>query len=316
MGQLATWNAEWLDMNGQRSYPLSDDATKADITGTILLPDSFLLGIYVPIHDGLNVSADRFYLSRLSIFPAGYAVSIGYDDGSSSPPTVATAVISRASHVEYNSYALAGVGDFDDCVGKVVIGKLDEIDAQPAGEYVFNRAGGRLDTDCIRPMLRGLSSLTVISNGVSSPRLYGDVQLVAGQNMKISVHSLAGKIQVRLDALDGTGLNESCSCEGTSQAAPLRTINGVAPDINGNIDILGSACTTVTGSGNSLVIRDTCATPCCGCPELQKLTDELQHFGDERATLENFVGTLKAQTDVMHAIVLGSRTGDFPCVSC
>jgi hypothetical protein len=312
----AYWNQEWLEGNGQRSYPLAGEATKADVTGSIRLADSFLLSLYFPTHSGLNVAADRFYLSRLSIFPTGYNVSLGYDDGSESPPIVATAVIARAAHVEYASYALPGVGDFDDCVGKLVVGKLDDIDLLPPGEYTFDRAGGMLDSDCIRPMLRGLSSLTVVNGGVSSPKLYGDIRLVAGSNMKVSIAVVGGAVEVRLDALDGSGLTEECSCDGASKAPPLRTINGVAPDADGNIDILGSACTTVDGAGGSLTIGDACSTPCCGCPELQKLTDQLQHFGDERLTLQAFVRNLAAQHDVMNAVVLGSRTSDFPCVSC
>jgi hypothetical protein len=312
----AYWNQEWLVNNGQRSYPLAESATKLDTTGSISIVDSFLLALYFPVHSGLNVAADRFYLARLSIFPTGYNISLGYDDGSASPPIVATAVVARDAHSEYDSYALPGVGDFDDCVGKLVVGRLDDVDLLPPGEYTFDRAGGRLDTDCIRPMLRGLSSLTVINGGVASPKLYGDIRLIAGSNMRISVAAVGGVVEVRLDALDGSGLTEECSCDGASKAPPLRTINGVAPDADGNIDILGSACTSVEGAGSSLTISDTCATPCCGCPELQKLTDQIQHFGDERVTLQAFVRNLAAQHDTMNTIVLGSRTSDFPCVSC
>ena len=56
---IGIWNLEWLNHNSQRSYPLAEDATKTDITGTFTLPDDFILGLYFPIHAGLDVDVEN-----------------------------------------------------------------------------------------------------------------------------------------------------------------------------------------------------------------------------------------------------------------
>jgi hypothetical protein len=313
---LGHWNLEWLNHNGQRHYPLADDADGVDETGTFRLPESFLLALYFPVHAGLDVQPDKFFLSRLSLFPTGYSVSIGYDDGTSDPPVAATAVIARNSHAALQSYALPGAGDFDDCLGKIVIGRTDEIDLQPAGEYTFTPAEGRLDTDAIRPMLRGVSSLAIVSGAERSARLYGDVRLRAGTNMKLTIASVdPAATTIRIDAIDGAGLNESCECDGDTPPAPIRTIDGIPPDAQGNFNLVAAKCVELPAIDNGLRVVDTCSDPCCGCPELEKLTEELRHFDGERVTLTNFLANLKAQVDTMDGVVLASRLGAPTCAS-
>jgi hypothetical protein len=126
------WNQEWLNMNSQRAYPLAEDATRLDESGTFLLPDDFLLELYLPVHAGLDVRPDRFFVRSVAVYPTGCNVAIGYD--ADELRVVASAVIARTSHREYDSYALPGSGDFDDTLGKVVIGRFDSIDAQPSGQ--------------------------------------------------------------------------------------------------------------------------------------------------------------------------------------
>jgi hypothetical protein len=315
------WNVQWLDHNGNRSYPLAEDATKTDTSGSFVLPDSFLLELYFPVHAGLAVDTTKFYLQRLSVWPTGYSLSLGYDDGSASPPVVATAIIPAATHVEYNSYALAGSGDFDDCVGKIVIGSLADINLQPAGDFTFAPAGGKLDTDTIRPMIRGISSLAITVGNQTSARIYGDVELVPGRNMQITITALGNpatgaKTQIRFDAIEGAGLTDTCECTGQAQPGPcIRTINGIPPDAHGGFTLVPGDCMAITPGTNALALQDTCSNPCCGCPELQALTQELAHFGDEALTLQNYVNNMKSQVDNMALVVLGSRLADSPCVT-
>jgi hypothetical protein len=310
------WNVEWLNSNENRRFPLSESATRVDQTGTFTLPDSFLVGLYLPVHAALDVDPARFYLARISVVSTGFSVSIGYDDGSGTPPVVATASIARASLVEYAPYALPGVGDFGDTTGKLVIGRADEIDLQPPGEYTFAPAAGRLDTDCIRPILRGVGSVAVVSGTTTSARFSGDIQLVEGDNVTLTV---VGPGQIRIDAANNPDLNQSCRCAAGVAGAlppPLRTINGIPPDAAGNFTLAGGTCITTTPSAGGLSFDNTCGTPCCGCQELEALTAELTHFGQEGATLLAFANDLRGELNQLNAVVLGSRLSDFPCVTC
>jgi hypothetical protein len=309
------WNQEFLNMNSQRAYPLFESATRRDLTGTFTLPDDFLLALHLPVHAGLDVDPERFFIRSVSVFAGGYNVAIGYDDGSDDPPVAATAVVARDTHREYDSYALPGAGDFDDILGKIALGGTAGIDLQPAGRYLFDRAGGQLDPDCVRPIIRGVSSISVVNGNERSPRLYGDFEFVSGTNMQISVVSAGDINQIRWDAIDGAGLTEDCACE-ENIGPPIRTINNIPPTPDGNFTLIGNACLEVLEAGNGLRLNDKCSQPCCGCPELEKLTRELAQFGDQAATLQAFTDRLQKEVYTMRDSLMASRLNSSGCSTC
>lgn len=309
------WNREWLNANSQRAYPLFEEATATDVTGSFVLPQDFLLELYLPVHAGLAVQPENFFIRSISVFATGYNVSIGYDDGTTDPPVVATAVVAKSAHVEYDSYALPGSGDFDDVIGKVVIGNTDAIDRQPSGQYFFDPAGGRLDPDCARPMIRGVSSIAVVNGSESSSRLYGDFEFVSGNNMQISVVSVGQVNQIRWDAIDGAGLTENCACE-EDIGPPIRTINRIPPNPDGDFTLIGNPCLDLQGIANGINLIDKCSQPCCGCAELEKLTQELDQFGNQAVTLQNFMSRLQQEVYSMRDNLLASRLNSSGCSTC
>jgi hypothetical protein len=310
------WNLEFLNLNSQRSYPLAEDATKRDTTGAFTLPDDFLVGLYFPVHAALSVDADRFFIRAIAVFATGYVISIGYHDGSASPPIVASTIVSRATHTLNASYALPGMGDFDDSAGKIVIGRLDSIDLQPTGQFLFDYAGGKLDSDAVRPMIRGVQALRVVTNGEPSPPIYGDIYLTAGRNFQISVASLDDdSAEIRFDAVDGAGLTEDCVCDDTS-GPPIRKINGIPPRPDGTFDLIGNQCLDISALASGLRLSDTCSSPCCGCTELEQLTRELEVLGSAEATTSGFVGRLAAEMTQFSQVILGSRLNDSGCIEC
>jgi hypothetical protein len=313
---IGIWNLEWLNHNSQRSYPLAEDATKRDITDSFVLPDDFILGLYFPVHAGLDVDADRFFIRSVAVFATGYNVSLAYDDGSSDPPVVASAIVSRTGHQSGASYALPGIGDFDDSAGKIVIGRTDSIDLQPSGQFFFDYAGGKLDSDAIRPMIRALQSIRVLNNGELSPPIYGDVYLVAGRNFQITVAQVADQpAEIRFEAVDGAGLTEQCACEG-EVGPPITTINGIRPRPDGDFELVGNQCLAIDPMGNGLRLRDTCSSPCCGCDELERITRELEFLGNAEATLQGFVTRLDGEMAQFSQVILGSRLNDAGCEQC
>jgi hypothetical protein len=309
------WDQEFLNQNSQRAYPLAEDATRVDESGSFTLPDDFLLELYLPVHAGIDVQPERFFLRSVASYAAGYNVAIGYDDGSGDPPVVATAVIARDAHREYDPYILPGTGDFDDVRGVAVIGRTDEIDRQPSGRYFFAFAAGKLDPDCVRTIIRGVSSLTVVNGTERSPRLYGDIELISGTNVQISVVSAGTVNQIRFDAIEGAGLTENCACE-EAIGPPIRTINRIAPRADGDFTLLGNNCLELAVIGNGLKLDDRCSQPCCGCVELEKLTRELDQFGNEAVTLRSFMDRLQREVYSMRDNLLGSRLNSQGCSTC
>lgn len=314
---LGNWNLQWLNHNSQRSYPIVDWASSEDETGTIKIPDNFILALDFPVHAGLAVEPEKFYIQTLGIYPTGYSIVIGYDDGSPAPPVVANVNIAKVGHRENRSYALAGADDFDDSVGKIVIGKLDDIDNLPVGVYKFEPEATTLETDAIRPMIRGISSLVVVNGSDRSNRIYGDVELVAGDNMRIVANLIEGFApQVVFSAISGEGLNEECACEEEGEGPCIRFINGIPPLPDGNFRMVGNKCLDIQPIENGLQLSDLCSEPCCGCEELEALVRQIDRFADGVLTLQNFASNLGSEVTQMSQVVLGSRLSDQGCIEC
>lgn len=308
---IGNWNLQWLNHNSQRSYPLTERATKTDTTGTVRLPDSFLVALYLPIHSGLAFAPNRFFIKSLLVAPTGFNITVGYDNNGT-VVDVAAANIVRSNYQPNRSYALGGLDDFDDCVGRVVLGALDEIDQMPPGLYEFTFAAGELEPDTIRPMLRAVTRLRVSNNGETSAPIYGDVTLVAGNNVRITAVSFATETEIIFDAISGTNLNEECYCETPEIGACIRCINGVC-STDGNFILAPDDCIQITPMSNGLKFSDTCAQPCCGCTELDAIVTQINRFGDGVTTLQNFITRLGSEVTQMSLVVLGSQLGDSGC---
>lgn len=303
---IGNWNLQWLNHNSQRSYPLTDRATKKDLNNTITIPDSFIVALYFPIHAGQAFSPRGFYISSLLLSSTGFNIVIGYTDGTTTVSDVAAATIARANYTPNRAYSLAGINAFYDSIGYIVIGNLDEIDQQPSGLYNFDIAGGEIETDAIRPMLRGVSSLRILNNNETSARIYGNVTLVAGSNIRITPSSVGDETFITFDAVNGENLNQTCLCDVANTGPCITSINGVSTS-DGTFVIAPNDCIALTEIQNGLQIADTCAKPCCGCSELDALRDQVNRFGDGITTLQNFVTRLGSEVTQMSLVVLGSR---------
>lgn len=312
---IGNWNLQFLNHNSQRSYPLTERATKTDTSGTIRVPDSFILSLYFPVHSGLNISPEKFYLKSLLLTSTGYTITLGYDDGASYPD-VATVTVPRVTHVANRAYALAGIDDFVDSVGHVAIGRLDEVDALPPGLYVFAPAAGELEVDAIRPMIRGVQRLRIANGNELSAPIYGDVVLTAGANMRLAVTTNGnGETVITFSAISGANLNANCDCQVPETGACIRCINGVCSE-DGNFTLNQGECMDISATSGGLLFSDTCAKPCCGCTELEALSTQIDRFADGVTTLQNFVTRLSSEVTQMSMVVLGSRLGDSGCNTC
>lgn len=309
---IGNWNLQWLNHNSQRSYPLTTWATKTDVKNSIRLPDSFIVAMYLPISATIDADTSRFFLKNVLISPTGFNITIGYVTAAGDIVDVAGANIARATFTPNRAYALGGIDDFDDTVGHVVLGHLDEIDKLPPGFYTFDLDGGALEADVIRPNIRGVSRLRVTNNNQSSAFIYGDVTLVAGANIRISVAYTATDTKIIFDAISGLNLNADCICPAPKEGDCIRCINGVCSD-NGTFTLIANECVQLAPGSNSLTIKDICAQPCCGCAELDELNREIDRFRDGVTTLQNFVSRMGAEVTQMSLVVLGSKLGDAGC---
>lgn len=308
---IGNWNLQWLNHNSQRAYPLTERASKTDTSSTVTIPDSFIVALYFPIHSGTTFEPTGFYIKSLLLSSTGFNIVLGYSNGTQTID-VAAANITRAAYVPNRAYSLAGVDDFYDSIGYVVIGNLDEIDQLPPGLYTFSPAAGEIESDAIRPMLRAVSRLQVINNNETSAPIYGDVTLVAGTNIRITVGAANGTTTITFDAISGENLNQDCLCDIYDDGECIRSINGVYAS-GGNFLISPDDCTQITEISGGIKIADICAQPCCGCAELNALVTQIDRFGDGITTLQNFVTRLGSEVTQMSLVVLGSRLSSSGC---
>lgn len=288
------WNVQWLNENSQRSYPFAEHATKFDQTGTIQVPDDFLVELYWPVANVLGLKAENFFLKTLGIIGAGYLFELGYNDGSTRPPTVASTSIPVTATAENTRYALVGINDFDDSVGKLVIGRLDTIKTLPPGIYSFTPGGGALDPDCLHPIIRGVSSVIVEQGGQRSAKLRDQIVLQGGNNVTLTVlRPVAQPPIVRFDAVLDNTFTTQCDCEETVPPC-IRTINDIPGDSHQNFTLLGDPCIEIDPITNGLKIIDECCKPCCGDPELQVVLSGMQSIRNSANTIASFQQRLDA----------------------
>jgi hypothetical protein len=304
-------NQEWLSHNSVRSYPLTADATKLDLTGLFRIPDDFIVGLYLTIPSGNSIDPSKFHVYKIGAFTTGYSITIGYDG-----TPVASALLATVSHVKNTPYSLGGLGDFTEVGGHVVIGDLGNISKQPAGQFEFDLTGGLLEVDSIRPDLRSVTSISVQNGEAISEPFYGHIVLRAGANVRITPTDQGDYTLFTFDGIEGEGFNEPCVCSGDIEATPIYTINGVGPTAAGDFRFEGGDCVDVEPVTNGIQIIDTCAKPCCGCTELNTIVQAMETFAAQLATLGQFLAGLESATTGTQGNLLASTLGDRGCNSC
>jgi hypothetical protein len=250
MPTAQSFNIDWLTHNSQRRYPLAAQASAEDVTGSFKLPNDFLVEVRLAVPAFLATPAS-YTIKKIQAYSTGFSVTIGYWDGTQVQP-VAAGSIPRATHTLYKAYPLRGLGDFYDVSGHMTIGRLENIDLQPPGEWEFNIEGGRLELDVLSPQIRGVTGVIVVDGSNISVPLTGDLVFRAGSNMSISVTQIEGEDPViTLSAIDGSDLNEECVCDGAPAEAPaIRYINNIPAGVDGNFTLSGTSCASFQGITN------------------------------------------------------------------
>ena len=301
---MAIWNVDWLNANSQRDYPLADSSSLKDTSGAITLPRDFLVDLVlsVPVIEG--VEPGLFHLQQLAVLPQGVMVTLGYDG-----TPIAAASVDRTTHQRYMSYRMVGRGDFEDAYGTITVGQFDNMDQVPSGLYTFDTAGGRVEATTIHPDIRGVTSIRVVNQRNVSDPLVGDVYLVAGRNARLQV---SGN-QITIDALPlSEELAEECGCDDpTRSGEPIRRINGVGPNEDGDFTLVGNDCLEFEPepADNLLRISDKCCEPCCGPEELAVVHTDLAILQTDAATIQGQMIRLESVMNQLSNAILVSKTG-------
>lgn len=219
-------NTEWYNTNEHRKYPLASHVSTKDNDGDIL-PDSLIADLAVVYNDAVPAEGGA-YLSSLIIGPELVTISVSLgnavlvSESFTKPVPIRKGLPLKANSISASGYVVFGI-DINDATGN----------------YRFNDATqSALDPKAARKFSAlPITSLSV--EGDSEEPLTDIVSLIAGSSIDI-VHEGNNVVKLSLKPADRQVFLGPCdnavSPDGCGPA-PLRKINGVGPDNNGNLFI-------------------------------------------------------------------------------
>jgi hypothetical protein len=312
------WNLEFLNHNSQRSYPLTADSSKLDLSGDFKIPSDLLVGLDLPVPGSYSFSDHRFFIRQIAASGSGLQLIVGYQNAANASTDIAYAKLLYSSFQPYSTVPLLGYPPYEDVVGKVSFGDIAGVIRQPAGLFNFDLEGSRIEPQAIRQTLRGVQGIRVrTALGSVSPWLYGDVELAAGENVRLDVVTTGGVTKIVVNSILGEGSSVGDECIGQDVSLPCITrINNIRPDLTGNFNLVAGTCIQLQPETAGIRITNTCAETCCSCAELEAITRDLVRFAQERAQLSDYVNRIGTENSSFITNVLGSRLGDGGCVNC
>lgn len=306
MPGLSVRHTDWLNENAYRAFPLADDSSRD-------IPHGLLVDMAMPVPMDL-ISPDTVFLRSLVGFGEGVVLSFA---SSSAPDQIlATATVFNVDHELNKSYVLVGTARIDGAVGRVNIGLPSALQEASGLNLDFSSTPelARVVPSAIRPAIRGLTSLSVFdADGGSAGALTGSINLRAGLNMSLSV---VGNTVVLSSGLLDSGIDQDSDCGcGFDEEAPrpcIRSINGVLPDSQGNVQISGSDNLDVVVGGGALQIDDSSTTPCCECDQVDVLYQAVQAVESEMSQLQTVNEQIRGRIDNMNAVLAAAALNPPP----
>lgn len=287
---------EWLNTNSGRAFPLSENALRTDITGSIKLPDSLIVAAQISMTP--DYVGGTFYVSQVGGFHDRVTIEVSYMDQSAESRKIAVITALAATHSENQTYTFTGTGSDAVLLGSLTIGSLVKtVDTVP-GLVLFEPSSTPFEVAALMVSTPALKSIDLYNGDVLVQSYTNLLKLRAGENIRLT---RIDEVTIRIDAISGENLVQPDACANAVPKPPcIRTINGVPPDSNGNFNLDGGECLSVVVAAGSIELTDNCATSCCGCEELQTLVAGLTSMEAQIQSLrENAVETIHQQVTMI-----------------
>jgi len=288
---------EWLNQNAYRSYPLKEDTRLISTDDArVTLPNYLIVDFVLTVAGPATI---HIWLTNVSQV-GGFLSFVFKDDNNN---IIATLAVDGNAHTPNQAYAITGQDEYEDARGKIVLGDLSHLRTDfPDGAYAY---AAELEPGVVRPDLRGVRSIRVGSDTTLSPRITGNVKFLEGNNIRLTY--LPDYNMIRIDALDTTGFDEECECEPPGGPDCIRRINGINIE---DVQIIGDGnCMEVVTTGNIITLKDRCSEPCCGCPELEFITQNLELLQSTLSRVESLASLLQTRYQEFVTSLLASTKG-------
>jgi hypothetical protein len=179
--------------------------------------------------------------------------------------------------------------NFYNVTGHITIGTGRNLLNNP-GEYLFDPDATRFDIDCIEYLPKCITSVVIESGNEVSAPIYGDIVLAAGNNIELTTVTNNGI----------TTISVTAKFSAIEQAGIL-TLHGVGPDETGDIKIISKTdCLHIETDTTQISLTDNCASPCCGCEELQQITTNHEILTSKLNAVEAFEQYLQSSLTALH----------------
>lgn len=266
---------EWLNANSGRAFPLAENSSRLDITGSVKLPDSLIVA--AQINQTPRYATGTFYISELVASPDLVSITISFwTDSATAVRRIATIGVPVALHIEGKSYAFIGEGSDGSILGSLTIGSLIDTLRGVPGELSFEVGSTPFEVSALFISTPALEAIEVYNGTTLLGRFSTILKLRAGENIRLSYVDDDPDV-IRIDAIDGLNLTNPGDCANAIAIPPcIRTINDIPPDDNGNFNLDGGQCINVDVEVGTISLVDLCSQSCCGCTELETLLTGLQ----------------------------------------
>jgi hypothetical protein len=266
---------EFLNQNMHRNYPLQDTQVVVSEDG-VYLPSSFLVDLKMSIPCKLgdsNINAANFFVSAVNHYSASVQVVISYQyDAEHSfecacSPAIVTADGSYPEVVTLTPAAgIPADTKWDplrNLTGELWIGSTQEVANVSSLKFTYEHAA--INPTLITKIVRVdeiMSSVTVLVGDDVLGTISGEMKLKAGAGIAFVLDTNTNELTIKLDE---TWLSEQIQeIMATEVGTPLKSINGITPDSEGNLSIGGMDCTEVNNVAYGITISNPCSRPCCG----------------------------------------------------
>lgn len=264
---------EFCDENMHRNYPLVDDASVTDTTGSFKLFTNLMVDMFLCVPNTAGVDLSKFYVSNITVRRFFVDITVGHDDVGPVIGSFRNIDVSAALHTSYDFVpATVDIGGSLNplyySTGQVTIGSAQET-AQNPGSWSFDYAEtpisptriaqGLMNVQHIEADDRLMTGVVTLKEGANVTFDVVSTGTAPDADTTITVNaSLSGDVG-SVDLLNDTDvLNALIGRYGH----PIVTINGLRPDATMNFGIIGEDCTQVDPLDHGVAISNPCARPC------------------------------------------------------
>jgi len=284
MGRIS--NQEWLNSNSNRTYPFREGSSLSN--GTNDIPKDFILDM---ILSGTN-EVLVYRVNYIEILSG--AIQIGFSDSSGTFlgfVNITTPVTSKYLVQFFQPIEDIGIR------GKVTFGEgITEVETWTKDRHLFGFSSATIEDSVLVPQPALPNVVTSLSKFGDEERLFtGDVKLIEGSGIGIQAIPALNGFRFSASKVFKADCPEDLARLDRCQAC-IKSINGITPRADGNIDIVGTQHITVENDSvnHQVFVSFDGEVDCCctSCDDLETLKTQLGQLQNAVNTMSGIVSTI------------------------